>query len=528
VPAKVSCPGCGQQFAAPDHLYGKVVGCPSCQTQIQIPIPQAKSLEPDPLQPDPLQPDPLQPVDPLAAPQNPDPLAPQQTAAAPSMAKSSTTSSSGSSGGTPAWVWIAIAGGGGAVALLVIVSVIVSMFWSNGTTEGPDPPVVATGNGKGETPEVSDEDRERQRKLEEENAAVGRKRARYFVASGPEWAVSVIEPRSAVTPAEFDIIIQQRVNARPVPEDVLAEQETIAADRLATAGTTDLAETQYASITTKYPTFARAHYQRAVNLITLGKTDEAKTSFNSAMSNGYWDFPTMKEGKGLKEIRNESTYQTQLRKVKTAYEQRMTNLRGTPVIVLPSDVSKASPCVVLLHGFADSNRTFVEPAKAWAELGFVAIALPGPVPYDKSYRFTWSNTSIDATHADIQSVVGQEQIAPYVDNSKVNLVGFSQGALHACQLLMKRPESYAGSVAISPNGQPWVIDSVPELDPTRPRKYWFVHGEQETSLAAVVARWQQGVDEAGWKLKSSTHAGGHEIPGDWATTRREVGEFLME
>ncbi|MFT5523583.1 MAG: putative esterase [Pirellulaceae bacterium] len=525
MPAKVACPGCGQQFAAPDHLYGKVVGCPSCQTRIQIPLPQAKPLA------DPLQANPLQAADPLQSTpvQNADPLATPMSMATPTLPKSPKSPTSGGTSGVPGWVWLVVGGVGGVVLLIILSVVIVSLLFTSSSTVDPaSPPTVAANSGEAAAPAISNEDRERQRRLEAENAAIGTRHSQYFLASGPAWSVPEFEPRTAVPAGKLDVIIQQRLQFQPTAEDVLAARETVIADQLATAGRNAEAEVQYASITTKYPRFARAHFQRALNLQALGTGGAAKASFDKAISNGFWDYPAIKDENRLKEIRNQPDFETQLRSTRSKYEQRMKNLRGTPVVVLPEETAQPSPCIVLLHGYADSNRTYVAPAKAWAELGFVAIALPGSMPYDEGYRFTWSDDSIEKTHQDIQQVLKQDNIAPYIQSGKINLLGFSQGGLHAFQLLMMHPNSYAGCVAISPAGKPWVIDSSPELNLSLPRKYWFVHGEQETSLTALLTRLKENIDEARWTLKISTHPGGHESPSDWATTRKAAAAFLLE
>src|SRR5262249_55447018 len=48
---RVPCSGCGNNLKAPDHLAGKRVRCPACQTLLRVPAPVARPWAPPPSPP---------------------------------------------------------------------------------------------------------------------------------------------------------------------------------------------------------------------------------------------------------------------------------------------------------------------------------------------------------------------------------------------------------------------------------------------------------------------------------------------
>lgn len=92
----------------------------------------------------------------------------------------------------------------------------------------------------------------------------------------------------------------------------------------------------------------------------------------------------------------------------------------------------------------------------WSKLGFLAIAMPCSVP-QQAGGFTWSLESIEVTHEQIQVVLRHPLVRDQADPRQVFVLGFSQGAVHAFQVVVFHPQRYAGVVPVGVGGGPRVI-----------------------------------------------------------------------
>jgi len=180
--------------------------------------------------------------------------------------------------------------------------------------------------------------------------------------------------------------------------------------------------------------------------------------------------------------------------------------------------------MLLLHGYGDSNLSYLDQATQWAEHGFLTVAVPGSVPAGEGFQ--WAHESTDTTHADLQAILNSPLLKGVADLEQVYLLGFSQGALHGMVLTAENPKQYAGVVALSPGGSFSGKLSKPNLNRSqRPGKIYFTYGDQEPH-APLVAIWQQACQDAQWKFQSQSHPGGHHFPQDWDEVLPKVAQFL--
>lgn len=202
---------------------------------------------------------------------------------------------------------------------------------------------------------------------------------------------------------------------------------------------------------------------------------------------------------------------------------------GQAIAIRPSGKRPAAgwPMILLLHGYGDSNLSYVDFARDWAELGFVAVAVPGSVPA-RNGHFLWSLESTEPTHQDLQAIIRSPLFGSLVNRDQVFLLGFSQGALHAMLLAAEQPDLYAGVVALSPGGSlADRLDPPPLNRNQRPGRIVFIHGTEEPP-APYVRIWSSACQSAGWKFDSKTHPGGHHFPEDWDEMQAKVATFLID
>ncbi|MEM6689012.1 MAG: alpha/beta fold hydrolase [Planctomycetota bacterium] len=288
------------------------------------------------------------------------------------------------------------------------------------------------------------------------------------------------------------------------------------------------AESAYLAAVRYNPKLAYAHYQLACNYELWGKHDLAVEQFERAIEVGFSDFPTALSDGELGKIRELVSFKTQLSVIRERYIESASTRIGQPIAVPAKGAKPKSgwPVMILLHGYGDTNLSYLGNAAEWAELGFVSIALPGSVP-SSAGRFMWSLDSIDPTYRDIQAVLDSPLLSG-IDSRRVYLLGFSQGALHGLLLAKEYPTEFAGIVALSPGGS--LADDLFEGDLPNANPapaVFFIHGDQEPH-ASLVRLWSGFSRKAGWRFTSMTHPGGHHFPETWDEDRNKVSSFLNQ
>ena len=298
------------------------------------------------------------------------------------------------------------------------------------------------------------------------------------------------------------------------------------ANRFKADGDYEMAEETYQRVITFDSSFPFAHYQLACNYELWGKHSLAVKSFTRAIEQGFDAFPTALDDDELGGIRERPEFSGELAKLREAYIASLPTKVGQPIAVPAVGVKPAGgwPVLFMLHGYGDSNVSYLDNARPWSDQGFVVVTLPGSVP-GRSGSFIWALDSIDPTYADIQAVLKSPLLAE-VNQEAVYLLGFSQGALHSMLVAAKHPDKFAGVVALSPGGS--LADQLYEPKIARtdsPPCLFFIHGEQEPH-APIVTRWSRACGRAGWRFKSAVHPGRHHFPENWDEMQKDVAAFL--
>lgn len=300
-------------------------------------------------------------------------------------------------------------------------------------------------------------------------------------------------------------------------------------DALKSAGNYTEAEKIYLQAMDADPTFDYPPYQLACNYELSGNRANSRPMFEEAIKRGLDDFPTVLNDDELGSIRERSDFADVLKILRERYVASSATKVGQPIAVRPQGTKPAGgwPVMVLLHGYGDTNLSYLDHCELWAKSGFVTIAVPGSVPAS-SGRFMWDLQSAAPTQQDVQAIIQSPLLAAEINKDQVFLQGFSQGALHAMILTMEHPDQYAGVVSIAPGGS--IADRIvdPQLT-TAPRtiRCVFIHGDREAH-APIVEAWRAACAKANWKFTSSTHPGGHHFPKNWLAMQPDIAKFLLE
>lgn len=114
-------------------------------------------------------------------------------------------------------------------------------------------------------------------------------------------------------------------------------------------------------------------------------------------------------------------------------------------------ISDSVPVVLLLHGYGADERDLPELMSFLPDLPWLSPRAPLKSPYD---GFSWYSATelVRPTVQEVESAT--EDLWDWLDGyvpaeSKIIVIGFSQGALMATQLLRTRPERIQGTVILS-------------------------------------------------------------------------------
>jgi predicted esterase len=311
------------------------------------------------------------------------------------------------------------------------------------------------------------------------------------------------------------------------PARQLAKKLTDQADMFKSLGQHANAEQLYRQAEETDQSWTYPSYQAACNYALSEQLEKAEKQLDKAFQRGFDDFATMVGDDDLENIRARPRFNELLKQARARYVKSAQARVGQPIAVRPLGKRPARgwPVMLLLHGYGDTNMSYLDHAELWADLGFLAVAVPGSVPSGDG--FIWSLDSTEQTHSDLQAIINAPALAQEIDPLRVYMLGFSQGAQHAMLLLGKHTQEYAGAVVLSPGGSLAAQMIAYNIEPgQRPAKFFLVSGDRE-GYDSVIPRWKKVSENARWKFRNTTHPGGHQFPEDWADQMPQVAEFLL-
>jgi len=343
-----------------------------------------------------------------------------------------------------------------------------------------------------------------------------------FDPGDSQWELPVPDPRPLIWIDEW------KPGGGDSDARVQARRVATLADRYKAQGEFALAEETYQQAVKTDPTWPYPTYQRACNYVLAGQNQKALTAFQAAVKNGFANFTMAAEDDELGFIRELPEFTDHMKTIHQRAVARGNQDVGQPVAFMPKDKEAPEagrPVILLLHGYGDTNKSYFEYARDWTRLGYIAVAVPGSVPFGEN-RFKWPDTT-ETTRENLQAILATESLASAIDEEKVFLLGFSQGAFHALIVGAEHPEEIAGVVALSPSGSLVSFLLNPEFKPaTNGNRLLLVHGREEMH-GRLTPRLAAACAKSGWKWQSSIHPGGHHFPGNWETMRRDVSRFLL-
>src|ERR1051326_7316757 len=258
-----------------------------------------------------------------------------------------------------------------------------------------------------------------------------------------------------------------------------------------------------------------ARYQLAGDLALWGHRRLALSTLRQAITDGFWGYEMMRGDTDFESIKDDPEFASMLASIMGRYATEAKKHEGRSFIRAPQGTPPARgwPIVIFLHGMGDRADAYVPNAESASEQGYAGIAVSAPVVQWEN-QYAWPSEKVETTHAYLQKVLDGYRERKDLDRSRVFLVGFSQGAVHAAGLLAQHSRDYSGAIILSPGGPPGIPQTLEKTASARP--LCAIHGEKEhpiclQSAESCVGLWKK----AKWPVLQETHPGGHQIPEDF-------------
>lgn len=335
------------------------------------------------------------------------------------------------------------------------------------------------------------------------------------------------EPPLKAKPARVFANSLDAQNAFPPRVDGPALEAFRIANQLKDYGRYAQAEAHYKRALEIEPNFPFAAYQLACNYCRWGKPDDGWNWFQRSVDMGLWSHPLIADDFEVNPLRKRPGFDDLVDRVKLRYENRANEVFLPPIVMRPEgDPPKEGwPLMLIMHGYGGTSTTWVDYIESWTRQGFIAVGVTGPIAMS-DFWFRWPVDSIDKTHEYLQVVLQDANVIKDARQDAVFLMGYSQGAVHALQVIAKHPDKYSGVIAISPTGEPNNLDSM-RLSRETPRSIVLISGQRDQpETHQAIQTVQRMCQQSGWWHERRFHTGGRHIPKNWHEIEPVIAKTL--
>jgi predicted esterase len=284
------------------------------------------------------------------------------------------------------------------------------------------------------------------------------------------------------------------------------------------------------SAQTAAPTAANARdaYNLACVHALAGKKDEAVAALGRAADLGFAYTSTMLRDPDLDPIRDHAGFPSVVARIKAnnaaALEKFKVRAADAPVLVfLPAkrNPGQPAPLIVALHGTGGTAEGF---APLWrrvaSDLGAVLAVPQGLNPAGRG--FDWGVVE-QGSHLVLRAI-DKARASAEIDESRIVLAGFSNGASQAFIQSLQDPDRFAGVLSVSGFYDERVA---PVPMGRRLPRFAILNGERDEE-AGNNRHAAKALRAAGGKVKLEIYPGlGHSFPPDHERELRAALEFLL-
>lgn len=255
-------------------------------------------------------------------------------------------------------------------------------------------------------------------------------------------------------------------------------------------------------------------YNLAALNALLGDKNEALKWLDKAIERGLVDPEIINNDPDLDTLRAEPNFKEFLtlmasKKAKLFKDPPYTKIDGPQ-----TDGKKKLPLLVLLHGEAENASNIFDIWKTVAQKYNLVIAAPQGQYLIGEGHYQWGSR-LEAQEATLKAI-DQAKEKYLIDQEKIYLMGFSQGASYGLTIGLSNPERFAGVIAISPRYLHRLVDKSLEKAKTRSTAVYIANGENEDAHLLANNRLAKDLlTKAGLKTELKLYRNtGHAFPGN--------------
>jgi predicted esterase len=262
------------------------------------------------------------------------------------------------------------------------------------------------------------------------------------------------------------------------------------------------------------PNPIRDAYNEACTLSLAGKEDAAVAALGRAADLGFAFTSTLLRDPDLDAIRDHPGFPAVVERIKAnnarALEAFKVKARDARVLVFPPagrERGRPAPLIVALHGSGGTAESFAPVwRRAASDLGAVLVVPEGVERAGPGYF--WGVVE-QGSHL-VDRAIDKARAEADVDDTKIVLAGFSNGASQAFIQGLREPERFAGVLSVSGFYDERVA---PVPAGRRLPRFAILNGAQDDE-AGNNRRAAEALRAAGASVKLSIYPGGHAFPED--------------
>jgi len=276
-----------------------------------------------------------------------------------------------------------------------------------------------------------------------------------------------------------------------------------------------------------------APYNLACAYARNGQVEEALIWLERSAAEGFSNPEGVLEDEDLASLRQEARFARAVKQIQANYDRARALFaeiaEGSEALIVapPLDEGRegeALPVLLLLHGYGDSTESFLRYFEDFGRReGLLLVGVRSVVPAPGNppgQRFEWANP-VD-TQLQIRSALAQASARHRLDESRIYLLGFSQGGRMALEAATVEDAPYRGVVAVGSRVRSDLQEALPG---DAPPMTLMVGGEDGPALS--VRRGAKALKKAGHRVDFRLYPGvGHAFPRGWESeVRRAIRWF---
>jgi phospholipase/carboxylesterase len=263
-------------------------------------------------------------------------------------------------------------------------------------------------------------------------------------------------------------------------------------------------------------------YNLAALNALLGNKNEALKWLDKAIDKGFIDLEIINNDPDIDTLRTEPKFKELLSFVEEKKDKIFKDPPFTAIEGPQTDGKTKLPLIVLLHGEAENANAILDIWRGVAKENNLVVVSPQGQYIIGEGHYQWGKR-LEAQEAALKAIDMAKQKYT-IDQNKIYIMGFSQGASYALTIGLSNPEIFAGVIALSPRYLYRVIEKSLEKPKTRQMSVFLANGENEDPHLLANNRFaKESLSKVGIKADLKLYRNtGHAFPPNFAEEMKKA------